>query len=247
MWNYTTGDSVRSSPAVVGGVVYVGSGDGKVYALNATTGAHLWSYATGAVIYFSSPAIAGGMIFIGSSDDNVYALNTTIGVLVWEYKTGGDVSSSPAVANGIVYVGSEDDNVYAFGIHDVAVTNVVFSKTIVGKGYTDDFNITEANYGGYTETFAVTIYENGTAMGGSKAILTSGSSAHLTGIWFTAIYPYGDYIISVNVTLASGETNSWTGPFTYGTVKVTIPGDINGDGVVNAKDLGILATYWLQS
>jgi PGF-CTERM protein len=35
MWNYTTGDAVTSSPAVVNGVVYVGSGDGNVYALNA--------------------------------------------------------------------------------------------------------------------------------------------------------------------------------------------------------------------
>ena len=29
------------------GVVYVGSDDGNVYALNASTGAKLWSYATG--------------------------------------------------------------------------------------------------------------------------------------------------------------------------------------------------------
>ena len=36
-----------SSPAVANGVVYIGSGDGNVYALNASTGAKLWSYATG--------------------------------------------------------------------------------------------------------------------------------------------------------------------------------------------------------
>src|SRR5208282_713818 len=47
-WSYTTGgtriDPVASSPAVANGVVYVGSNDGNVYALNASTGAKLWSY-----------------------------------------------------------------------------------------------------------------------------------------------------------------------------------------------------------
>ena len=37
--DYKTGDIVFSSPAVVGGAVYVGSDDGNVYALNATSGA----------------------------------------------------------------------------------------------------------------------------------------------------------------------------------------------------------------
>ena len=38
-WNFTTGDVVSASPAVVAGVVYVGSWDGFFYALDAATGA----------------------------------------------------------------------------------------------------------------------------------------------------------------------------------------------------------------
>ena len=48
-WSYATGNRVQSSPAVVNGVVYVGSDDHNVYALNASTGAKLWSYTTGGV------------------------------------------------------------------------------------------------------------------------------------------------------------------------------------------------------
>ena len=48
LWNYTTGNSIDySSPAVINGVVYVGSDDHYVYALNAATGAYIWSYKTG--------------------------------------------------------------------------------------------------------------------------------------------------------------------------------------------------------
>jgi outer membrane protein assembly factor BamB len=46
LWSYPTGWT-GSSPAVSGGVVYVGSDDGKVYALDASTGAFKWSYTTG--------------------------------------------------------------------------------------------------------------------------------------------------------------------------------------------------------
>ena len=61
-----------SSPAVANGVVYVGSCDNNVYALNASTGAELWSYTTG-TMGVSSPAVANGVVYVGSDDGKVYA------------------------------------------------------------------------------------------------------------------------------------------------------------------------------
>ena len=46
-WGYTTKCAVYSSPIVSNGIVYVGSYDHNVYALNAATGAKVWSYDTG--------------------------------------------------------------------------------------------------------------------------------------------------------------------------------------------------------
>ena len=46
LWKYATSSEVHSSPAIVNGVVYVGSYDQNVYALNANTGAKLWNYVT---------------------------------------------------------------------------------------------------------------------------------------------------------------------------------------------------------
>ncbi|MGB8372848.1 MAG: PQQ-binding-like beta-propeller repeat protein, partial [Halobacteriota archaeon] len=114
-WTYTTSGAVESSPAIANGVVYVGSDDGNIYALNATTGKQTWSFATRNNVYSSpsSPAIANGVVYVGSEDRNVYALNATSGAKLWNYTTGDPVLSSPAVVNGMVYVGSEDNNVYA--------------------------------------------------------------------------------------------------------------------------------------
>ena len=114
-WSYTTGNKVFSSPAVAGGVVYVGSFDRNVYALNAATGAKIWSSTTGAPIE-SSPAVAGGVVYVGSDDGKVYAFSADGGAQLWSFTTGGRVQSSPAVADGVVHVGSEDNNMYAFGL-----------------------------------------------------------------------------------------------------------------------------------
>jgi outer membrane protein assembly factor BamB len=114
LWSYTTGNIVASSPAVVGGVVYIGSGDGNVYALNAATGSKLWNFSTRGPVY-SSPAVVSGVVYVGSFDDNVYALKAATGSKIWSYTTGGPVDSSPTVVGGVVYIGSFDDNVYALG------------------------------------------------------------------------------------------------------------------------------------
>jgi outer membrane protein assembly factor BamB len=95
--------------------VLVGVGSFGVCALNAATGAKVWSFAT--VLpstLFSSPAVANGVVYVGSFDGSVYALNARTGAKLWSFATGGAVVSSPAVANEVVYVGSDDNSLYAF-------------------------------------------------------------------------------------------------------------------------------------
>ena len=105
---------MAASPTVVNAVVYVGSYDSNVYALNATTGTKLWNCATGDSV-LSSPAVSNGVVYVGSNDNNVYALNAATGAKLWNYATGSAVFSSPAVSNLVVYVGSNDGNLYAIG------------------------------------------------------------------------------------------------------------------------------------
>ncbi len=105
-WSYQTG-GFRRGPAVANGVVYVGSGDSNLYALNAGTGAFLWKYQTEGNIT-SVPAVANGVVYTGSVDRNLYALNASTGALLWKYPTEYYVGSSPSVANGVVYFGNSD-------------------------------------------------------------------------------------------------------------------------------------------
>jgi outer membrane protein assembly factor BamB len=113
-------DVFTSSPAVVDGRVYYGSGDGHVYAVDAATGLLQWKFATGDVVH-ASPAVVGGVVYVGSWDGNFYAIDAATGAQKWMFAGGKDPAihnqvgfqSSAAVVDGTVYVGSRDAHVYA--------------------------------------------------------------------------------------------------------------------------------------
>ena len=131
LWTATTGGFIGASPAVVNGVAYIGSSDGKLYAFDATgntncsgnpkTCTALWTAPTGGLD--SSPAVSGGIVYVGSGD-RLYALdaagntncsgNPKTCTPLWSARTGGTVLSSPAVVNRAAYVGSSDGKLYAF-------------------------------------------------------------------------------------------------------------------------------------
>jgi hypothetical protein len=104
--------------------------------------------------------------------------------------------------------------------HDVAITNITPSKALIVEGNNLNINVTVNNSGGYNETFSVTAYANTTAIATQTSTLAIGTITTITFTWNTNGFACGNYTISANVTLASGETNVWTGPFTYGMVTV---------------------------
>ncbi len=144
LWKYPVNPpsspaGTSSNPAVVNGVVYAGSygmlgpsgfgTNGSMYALNASTGAQLWSYTTGGPV-LSSPAVANGVVYFGSDDYGVYALNAATGALLWSFNAGSDVWSSPTVANGVVYISSSG----ALGYPDFGATNAYIYALNAGTG-----------------------------------------------------------------------------------------------------------------
>src|SRR5258708_5335121 len=119
-WTASTRSYILSSPTVANGIVYVGSSDELLYALDAKTGKILWLHVAKDDVG-SSAAIANGIVFAGSDDHNLYALNARTGATVWTYTAGGAIWSSPVVAGGIVSFLSTDSTPYFL---DVAESKV---------------------------------------------------------------------------------------------------------------------------
>lgn len=118
LWRHEIGGPVWSAPTVVDGVVYFGSEDQHVYALDATTGSVLWRFLTEHEVYYS-PTVHDGVVYVASSwgyakgNSPVYALDAATGELLWLYRVSGFVGSSPTVGEGLVFVGSSDGHIYA--------------------------------------------------------------------------------------------------------------------------------------
>ncbi|HEY91797.1 MAG TPA: PQQ-binding-like beta-propeller repeat protein, partial [Dehalococcoidia bacterium] len=72
-WTFVAGGYLRSSPALGDNILYIGSEDSNLYAVDATDGKKLWDFRTGDKIT-SSPALIDGVLYIGSHDGKVYAI-----------------------------------------------------------------------------------------------------------------------------------------------------------------------------
>jgi outer membrane protein assembly factor BamB/serine/threonine protein kinase len=70
---YRAGGPILSGPALAGGILYIGSDDKYLHAINVATGQESWRYQTGGKIR-SQILVADGVIYFGSLDHRVYAL-----------------------------------------------------------------------------------------------------------------------------------------------------------------------------
>jgi len=134
------------TPAVAGGLVYIGGYNGKVYAFNSSSGELRWVYPRegklGSIV--GGPVVALGKVYIGGSDEKVYALNAATGDKEWEFQTGNKIWSTPAIDGETLYIGSFDRKLYALNAADgtekwerpfetggaIASTPLVYNNTV---------------------------------------------------------------------------------------------------------------------
>eukprot|EP00045_Choanoeca_perplexa_P000865 m.16630 g.16630 ORF g.16630 m.16630 type:complete len:371 (+) comp10594_c0_seq1:81-1193(+) len=108
--SYMTGDLINSAPAVgPDGQVYIGSGDGNLWAFTKDLG-FLWRFKTSNIVQGSaSISDDGSTVFFGGVDMNIYSLNAKDGSLNWNVSTTGRIKGSPAVGNGLIFIGNYED------------------------------------------------------------------------------------------------------------------------------------------
>ncbi len=114
-WRFETEEEVRSTPALHGKVLYAGSYDNNLYAVNAVKGTLLWKFATDGGIC-GTPRLHDDLVIFGSEDHTVYALDVKEKRVRWRYATGGPVRSSACIEGNHVYIGSDDGHLYALSL-----------------------------------------------------------------------------------------------------------------------------------
>ena len=104
---------VVSSVAVGDGRVYTGSSDGEfIQAVDAATGAEIWTRELGARV-FASPALSGSALYAADHASRVHALDATTGEPRWTLRLADQIQSSPVPAGESLFVGADDGALYA--------------------------------------------------------------------------------------------------------------------------------------
>ncbi len=115
LWSFEAGEAIFGSPALGSdGVVYFGSRDNRVYAIN-SNGSEKWSFLTGDWVD-ASPTLSldESALYFGSWDNKLYALDTASGTKLWEFATGNLIVASPSLdLSGNIYFGSSDGFLYS--------------------------------------------------------------------------------------------------------------------------------------
>ena len=117
---------LKSSPVVSGGLVYIGSLDSYLYALNANNGDIVWKTKTEGPIE-SSPAFADGAVYFTSQEPTagaLYKLDANTGAVIWKlplpyqhsFVGGTEMLGSPSVAAGMVFASSDWGAYYAVNV-----------------------------------------------------------------------------------------------------------------------------------
>jgi polyvinyl alcohol dehydrogenase (cytochrome) len=117
-WIFTTQGDVSARAAVVGGVVYVPDWGGYLHAVNASSGAAIWSkplsqYTQSSAPTYSrtTPAVVNGVLYVGTQEGAwLLAINAATGALIWKTQLESPandafaiITASPTVVDGVVY------------------------------------------------------------------------------------------------------------------------------------------------
>jgi outer membrane protein assembly factor BamB len=127
LWFFNAKDTVTATPAVVGGVAYVGDWSGNFYAVDLKTGKPRWTYEAhvhgqvyaGQIVSSAAVANVKGVrtVFFGGGK-TLYALRADDGEERWKHEVGrrgddddpSEIESSPVVADGMVIFGTDVHN-----------------------------------------------------------------------------------------------------------------------------------------
>jgi hypothetical protein len=220
------------------------------------------------------PKISNGTTYISPStpldfvaSDNLYGsgLNSTeYRIYNATFDTGWTIYTQPIYLAGLNHGAYQIDyystdcagNVEAVNSTTVVLSNpnmaatciVPLAKTVVGQGFSLDANVTVQNQGIFSEGFDIALCANATITDiATDVVLTSGNSTTVTFTWNTSGFAEGNYTISAYVWLIPGETNTTDNLVVVGQVLISIPGDINGDFIVDIFDAIMIAGHFNQT
>lgn len=130
-------------------------------------------------------------------------------------------------------------------VRDIAIIDIQPSKPIIGAAYPLLINVTVENQGTKLESFNITVYANDTSVATKEVTLIYDETSSVTLTWETTEFPKGNYTLYAYVIPLTGETDTAdNAAYASSQVRVTIPGDVDGDRDVDIFDIVRMAEIY---
>ena len=202
VWRFTGSGPSESSLLSVGRLLYFGSWDQKMYAVDIPTRRVRWATELDGEID-GSPAYVDGTIFVGTNAGSMYALAARTGAERWRSRSYSHFPrgreyfyATPAVAYGRVFAGNTDGWVYAFGAETghllwaqqagtyVYTAPAVWNQTVYVGSYDGKIYAFDAGTGRLRWTYEATgsIHGAPTVMNGLLYFSVCGTCGTRTGV-----------------------------------------------------------------
>jgi outer membrane protein assembly factor BamB len=149
LWRLETKGTLKSSPVLAQGILFIGSLDKKILFVDALSGKNLGNRKTSSFIS-SSPCVGDTTLYFACDQGNetFFALNLFTGDLLWKKKLG-DISSSPQIYQDKIFIGSDSgfllafnresgDKIWEFKTEDAIISTPACSENIVCFGSGDN-------------------------------------------------------------------------------------------------------------
>lgn len=187
--------------------------------------------------YVNSSLIGTRTVYLdpGQLNQTSFQWNTT-NAAVGKHVLKGEVSTVP----GETYTqdNSYDDGTIDVLTHDVAVLNVWPSQTVAHRGYTTvNVYVQIRNEGNFTESFSVTAYYDHTAINTYMMRDVAPNTTMILTYFMSKYLAYGNYTLKATASQVPDELDVNDNTYIDDTVRMTIPGDVDGNGVVDDYDL----------
>jgi outer membrane protein assembly factor BamB len=107
-WEVLTIAAIEAAPVYYQGVIYAGTLDGKVWAIN-EEGSGIWSLPNGSHVFQADGPIRADLqaddigLYVASEDGNLYCVDRGSGRIKWTYFGGAPLDVTPVVTPTVVY------------------------------------------------------------------------------------------------------------------------------------------------
>ncbi len=252
-WTVNFGDSI-SYPLIADGRVFVTANNGTfrgttLFALNATDGSVIWSFALGGTFRFSASCYENGRVFTVNDDGLLRAFDAATGNQFWSAQLPGQYSfsSAPSVYQGVIYVGGAGSGGTVYAVS--AATGAVLWTASVANG--DSSSPAVTSDGVYVSYSCPNVYKLDPATGAQiwhYAPGCSGGGGKTPALYNGRLYvrDFTDTIFDSQTGTIIGNFNAKNTPAFSGTRGFFLDGPhfFGSPGTLRARDVNTNSVLW---